>query len=172
MRKIQVLLLGLLGVIVLFIASCAPAGEGGEQAIAGEAISLGCTERTVASCTESGDGSSISVSSPSGTRTLTDSCSGTAAGTTTASDYSCASGASGIRQRLCRTRCEATENCVSGRCIRICGNGIVNTGETCATCPTDVPCATGQVCEAGACVVACGNAVVNAAKLVPPALET
>ena len=158
MKKIQVLLLGLLGLAVLFIVSCAPAGEGGEQAIAGEAISLSCTDRTVTSCTESSGGSSITVRSGTSTRTstLTDDCSGTIA-----RDYSCVSGVSGPRQRLCRTQCESTENCVGGRCVLICGNGIVNRGETCATCPTDVPCATGQVCEAGACVVACGNGVID-----------
>lgn len=41
-----------------------------------------------------------------------------------------------------------TQSCTSGYC----GDGIVSSGETCSSCPSDVKCASGQTCTSGACV--------------------
>lgn len=49
--------------------------------------------------------------------------------------------------------------CQNGACVASCGNGQVDAGETCSSCPADAGCAAGQVCQNNACVVLCGNAV-------------
>lgn len=39
--------------------------------------------------------------------------------------------------------------------LELCGNGRADTGENCATCPSDWPCGTGQGCRNGQCVDNC-----------------
>ena len=50
-----------------------------------------------------------------------------------------------------------TVGCSAG----LCGNGVVDPGEDCATCPQDVPCDPGEECVSGVCAPLCGNGVVD-----------
>ena len=43
----------------------------------------------------------------------------------------------------------------------LCGNGVIDPGEDCDTCPQDVQCAPGEACVAGVCVPLCGNGVID-----------
>jgi len=45
----------------------------------------------------------------------------------------------------------------------LCGNGVVNSGETCLNCPSDVKCGAGKACANGRCVElgSCGNDLVD-----------
>ena len=50
--------------------------------------------------------------------------------------------------------------CAAGACIcdAVCGDGIPDLGETCASCPADVQCQSGtQCCSDGSCQVSCGG---------------
>src|SRR3989338_678420 len=120
---------------------------GDESAIAGQAISLGCKSINVRSCTTSArNPNSFDVAPLRGrAATYSERCSGSRA-----LDYSCTSR---TQLTLCQTQCESMEDCISGRCVSRCGNGQVDAGEDCNTCPQDVQCATGQVCQEGACVL-------------------
>ena len=142
----------LLLVVVLFITSCS-------ETLVGEAVSLGCSDRSVTSCRGNQDGS-INTVERGRTRTYTDSCRSSPDSTTMdATDYSCRGD---VSRRSCRTRCDSlTEACVAGRCIVRCGNGVQDAGENCLTCPVDVSCAAGEECQDSVCVPLCGNSVIN-----------
>ena len=43
----------------------------------------------------------------------------------------------------------------------VCGNGVIDPGEDCSTCPADVPCPPGEECVGGICQPLCGNGVVD-----------
>ncbi|MAF99314.1 MAG: hypothetical protein CMH61_01760 [Nanoarchaeota archaeon] len=49
-------------------------------------------------------------------------------------------------------RCEAGEECREAQCVSLCGNGAVDEGETCSSCPADVSCGEGQECQNNECV--------------------
>ena len=119
---------------------------GDESAIAGQAISLGCKSIKVQSCTASArKPNSFDVTPLRGrAATYSDRCSGSVA-----LDYSCTSSK---QLTLCQTKCESSENCVNTQCISRCGNGQVDTGENCVTCPADVLCAAGTICQEGVCI--------------------
>ncbi len=51
--------------------------------------------------------------------------------------------------------------CVASVRDQLCGNGVVDPGEDCANCPTDVPCPAGTECVVGVCEPSCGNGVVD-----------
>jgi hypothetical protein len=42
-------------------------------------------------------------------------------------------------------------------CEPLCGNGVVDPGETCANCPEDEVCPPDALCIAGMCEITCGN---------------
>ena len=138
---------------LLFIISCAPAstvdllGEE-DRALAGQAISLGCTNRVVTSCTANADGS-ISITDRGRTTTFNDKCS-----RSMAYDYNCITQGKYANRmyQTCRTQCESAEDCVNAQCVSRCGNGVLDAGENCGSCTADVICAEGQVCQEGACV--------------------
>lgn len=46
--------------------------------------------------------------------------------------------------------------CSNGACSR-CGNGAVDAGETCSSCPADFRCGPTEACQNGVCVDFCGN---------------
>jgi len=78
-----------------------------------------------------------------------------------------------IKKSDCSEQTSVVQNCQygcqGGVCVtQACGNGIVESGENCNTCPADVACSTGQVCStAGVCATppdtetACRDGVDN-----------
>ena len=131
----KLLFLELIFLVSLFIIiGCAPASpekefsNEGDLALAGQATALGCTTRTVQSCRETSDG--VKIVTSVGTRVLVDICS-----LNKALNYSCVSARS---YQQCSYQCGESERCQVGQCVSLCGNGIVDSGETCNTCPVDV----------------------------------
>ena len=47
--------------------------------------------------------------------------------------------------------CPPGTACVNGMCEALCGNGVVDPGEDCASCAADVPCPAGTACVNGLC---------------------
>lgn len=160
MKKIIILSLTLFALFLVW--GCAPVEDVtpeekeffDEEAIAGQAISLGSPRDTrVTSCVEDAGGSTVRATRSGRTLTFTDRCS-----RTVATNYSCASS---TVLRMARLQCESSEDCVTGRCISRCGNRVVDVGETCSSCAADVVCAEGQVCREGACVASCTDTDPN-----------
>ena len=56
-------------------------------------------------------------------------------------------------------------NCQNGACVNLCGNQMVDTGETCSSCPADVQCPGPSVCNTavGVCAIGgtCGDGAVS-----------
>lgn len=152
----KTLLLGLFLLGLIFIVSCVPTkqapdseeeaflndmSEGG--AIAGQVVEVGCQTRRVISCDEEADGS-VSVkyevrsrgATSTRTRLLRGRCiTRPGAAVELALQVDCISR---NQMHYCRYRCEDTEDCVNAQCVSRCGNGRVDSGETCSTCPVDV----------------------------------
>ncbi len=152
MKKLLILGLLLAGLLVVY-GCIPPAGEEGSEALAGQAISLGCTttSRNVQSCREISGGIEVTILYSGKTRTINymDRCSTMG---TKAYDYSCITSNS---YQQCGFRCESGEQCRAGQCVSLCGNGQIDSGENCGTCTADVVCAVGQVCQEGVCATAC-----------------
>ncbi len=51
--------------------------------------------------------------------------------------------------------CPVGTICQEGACIPLCGNAIIDNGETCTSCPDDVICPLDRTCEEGECVTFC-----------------
>jgi hypothetical protein len=51
----------------------------------------------------------------------------------------------------CSPACLQGEQCVGGRCVTECGDGLCAGDESCNTCPSDCACAAGQVCIRNGC---------------------
>ncbi len=150
-------------VTALFLIGCVPTSEEysdqDNEALAGLAIGLGCRNTPVVYCTENADGTlAVSRTARGGTRTIT-----YPATSCTPSDiyidYSCANKRT---LRSCSTQCESTEICTTSGCQAGCGNGVIDSGETCRTCPADVSCGAGQECDRlngqDVCLYFCGDA--------------
>jgi hypothetical protein len=58
----------------------------------------------------------------------------------------------------CSPACSRGQQCVGGRCVTECGDGLCGGDESCNTCPADCACAAGQVCVNNLCAtpVQCG----------------
>ncbi len=154
----KLLIFGLL-VLIVMVVSCAPSpGADSDEAateklfqsgsVAGQAIAtLGCKTSAVQKCTDQ----RATIQYSNGRKLVTiskNSCSGSS----TALSYSCLTE---NQLQRCSTTCKAGELCQRGRCVVVCGNGRVDLGETCSSCPADVQCAAGQVCKNSQCVVPC-----------------
>ena len=54
--------------------------------------------------------------------------------------------------------CAYNEDCIDGNCVRRCGNGRCDSGETCSSCTQDCGCSSSQRCSySGQCETYCGN---------------
>jgi hypothetical protein len=53
--------------------------------------------------------------------------------------------------------CSSNQECVNNQCQELCGNGEIDSGETCSSCSQDVICQSNEKCNAGVCEVYCGN---------------
>ena len=163
--------------VALFIISCVPKEATPEEevfeevVVAGQAIAAGCRQTSVVSCSDAGGAVTITKNVKQGKKTLLktytfpDQCQiqGTGSGGRTsgstastgnmfALDYRCAS--STIFES-CKTQCESGEICQGGVCIPLCGNGLPDPGENCASCPADALCSAGYLCQEGSCIPAC-----------------
>ena len=70
-----------------------------------------------------------------------------------------------------RTSRARRQECVGGVCQPLCGNGVVDPGEDCSTCPADVPCPPATTCAAGVCEADCpedvnGDGSINVLDLI------
>ncbi|HIH11602.1 TPA: hypothetical protein HA241_05395 [Candidatus Woesearchaeota archaeon] len=149
------LLLGILFVFFIFVLSCTPpppGGSGEDTALAGQAVAgrTTCKDTRVDTCVET-EGS-ITYTMSGVFKTLTNFCSGKRV-----VDYSCS------RKdllRLCNVPCSASQTCIqsdatTAKCVPLCGNGKVDAGETCSSCPRDVRCAASEQCQTGVCTPIC-----------------
>jgi len=48
--------------------------------------------------------------------------------------------------------CAQGDICKDGACVSKCGNGVVDAGENCSSCPADAGCSVGKVCRNNVCV--------------------
>ncbi len=129
--SLTLLLLG-----VVFLTACQTSEEGGEEtALAGEAISLGCTRSFVRSCQPTEEGITGRYLYTSRQFNLLNACGGAG---TSATKYRCVSSR---RYEVCRSTCTlATDICKVGECcqrtspgpiINVCnGNVLTNTTDT------------------------------------------
>ncbi len=172
----RLIMLTVLIIVVFLITACLPKDEPSpeekeifsEEGIVGlAAAKKDCKQTTVLSCVE--DGSSITalkvVKGRPKTYTFNDNCPTSTLGSRSQGpmvrDYSCAST---TVLRYCILPCATGHECKKDKCVPLCGNGIVNTGETCSSCPADVTCGSGEVCQSGECVPLCGNGVVDSSE--------
>lgn len=65
-------------------------------------------------------------------------------------EWTCDAGTNYVTSTL--AECHGTYGCQDGVCVSLCGNGVVDDGESCTSCAADVRCAAGQTCIDRACV--------------------
>ncbi len=53
---------------------------------------------------------------------------------------------------VCAPACRRGEQCVGGKCVATCGDGLCAGDEGCTTCPADCGCGAGKVCLRNACI--------------------
>ncbi len=114
-------------------------------------------------CTDSDNGKNFEVkgTTKKGLATSTDSCDEIYPNSVW--EYHCYSdGSIRVDKKACEYRC------LDGACIQNpCGNGVVDSGENCATCPADASCSSGQTCQEGRCLTptttttTCGNGKIE-----------
>ncbi len=158
MRKTILLWLSILMAMGLmmglfFLTSCTVSEE--PEAVAGKAIAREPSKAMrVDSCTEIPGG--IRVTTGRTTKVFMDKCMINRNGVTTATNYRCTTvshkGSVRPAYQYQFSTCEATEECVAGQCIPICGNERLDAGENCQSCPADAGCVPDEECIEGICL--------------------